>query len=162
MNIFVTVGAQMPFDRLIRAVDTWAARQQGAQFFAQVGEGGLAPANMPSSPLLEPNGFRAKVEWADVLVSHAGMGSILTALQYGKPVLVMPRRGALKETRNDHQVATAQRFKEMGKVMVAMDESELPDALSRLSGGTAAQSISAHASPELIEALRSFIQSARR
>lgn len=85
------------------------------------------------------------------------MGSILTALQYGKPILVMPRRGDLKETRNDHQVATAQRFRELGKVAVAMDEGELPGELERLRSLKPGQRISAHASPALLEAVRGFI-----
>lgn len=159
MNIFVTVGAQIPFDRLIVAVDAWAAyRASGHCLFAQVGEKGVRPAHIEFVELLEPPEFKKRVLWADVLVAHAGMGSILTALQYGKPILVMPRLGSLKETRNDHQVATARRFKEMGKVLVAMDETDLPDALNSLSGGISVQRISDQASPELIDAIRSFIQ----
>ena len=53
------------------------------------------------------------------------MGTILTALELGKPLLVMPRRAALGEHRNDHQLATVRRFAELGSVEVALDESEL-------------------------------------
>ncbi len=34
--IFVTVGEQLPFDRLVRAVDEWAAAS-GKEVFAQIG-----------------------------------------------------------------------------------------------------------------------------
>lgn len=159
MNIFVTVGAQIPFDRLVIAVDGWAAGQAGKhQLFAQVGERGYRPAHMEFAELLEPPEFKRRVLWADVLVAHAGMGSILSALQYGKPILVMPRQGALKETRNDHQVATAVRFKEMGKVAVAMDESEMPSQLDGLASFSRAERISDQASGELLSAIRGFIQ----
>jgi UDP-N-acetylglucosamine transferase subunit ALG13 len=158
MNIFVTVGAQIPFDRLIVAVDAWAAaRSTGDNVFAQVGEQGYRPAHMKFAELLEPPEFKQRVLWADVLVAHAGMGSILTALQYGKPILVMPRLGSLKETRNDHQVATAQRFREMGKVAVAMDEREIVAQLDGLAALGRAEQISDRASDELIAAIRSFI-----
>ena len=159
MNIFVTVGAQIPFDRLIVAVDAWAAGRAGGQsLFAQVGEKGIRPVNMESVELLEPPEFKKRVLWADVLVAHAGMGSILTALQYGKPILVMPRLGSLKETRNDHQVATAQRFREMGKVAVAMDEGEIVAQLDGLAALGRTERISDRASDELIAAVRGFIQ----
>lgn len=108
--------------------------------------------------MLEPPEFKKRVLWADVLVAHAGMGSILTALQYGKPILVMPRLGSLKETRNDHQVATAQRFREMGKVAVAMDEGEIVAQLDCLAALGRTERISDRASDELIAAVRSFIQ----
>ena len=163
MNIFVTVGAQIPFDRLIVAVDAWAAGRAGGHcLFAQVGEKGVRPAHMEFAELLEPPEFKRRVLWADVLVAHAGMGSILTALQYGKPILVMPRLGRLKETRNDHQVATAQRFREMGKVAVAMDEGEIVAQLDGLAALGRTERISDRASDELIAAVRGFIQGGPR
>lgn len=158
MNIFVTVGAQIPFDRLIMAVDSWAVNYPAQHnVFAQIGEKGYCPAHFEFVELLEPPVFKQRVLWADVLVAHAGMGSILTALQYGKPILVMPRLGRLKETRNDHQVATAERMREMGKVAVAMDEDELPIKLDGLAALDKSDLISDRASDELLSAIRSFI-----
>jgi UDP-N-acetylglucosamine transferase subunit ALG13 len=153
MNIFVTVGAQIPFDRLIVAVDAWAAGRAGGHcLFAQVGEKGVRPAHMEFAELLEPPVFKQRVLWADVLVAHAGMGSIL----------VMPRLGRLKETRNDHQVATAQRFREMGKVAVAMDEHEIVAQLDGLAALGRTEQISDRASDDLIAAVRGFIQGGPR
>ena len=44
--IFVTVGSQLPFDRLVRAVDDWAAGNGGAAAFAQIGASSyLVPAD---------------------------------------------------------------------------------------------------------------------
>jgi UDP-N-acetylglucosamine transferase subunit ALG13 len=155
--IFVTVGAQMPFDRMIRAVDDWAAARGRRDVFAQIGETEYRPKQIEWSALLDPAQFRAKVEQASVLVAHAGMGSILTALEVGKPILVMPRRGDLRETRNDHQVATAKRFLELGKVAVAFDEHELPAKLDALDQLGPAGRISPFASDQLVGALKSFI-----
>jgi hypothetical protein len=59
MNIFVTVGAQIPFDRLIVAVDAWAAgRSTVDSLFAQVGEKGVRPAHMAFAELLELPEFK--------------------------------------------------------------------------------------------------------
>ena len=155
--IFVTVGAQMPFDRLVRGVDDWAGSHARSDIFAQIGTTDYAPRSIEWSAFLEPPAFRERIEKATAIVAHAGMGSILTALQCGKPILVMPRRGDLRETRNDHQVATAERFRALGRVSVAMDESELPDRLDELHRLAASEPISPYASPELLGAIKRFI-----
>lgn len=155
--IFVTVGAQMPFDRMVRAVDEWAAASGRKDVFAQIGPTDWRPRHIEWTAFLEPDQFRERVQNARVLVAHAGMGSILTALEAGKPILVMPRRGDLKETRNDHQVATAKQFLSLGRVSVAMDETELPDRLNEIDRLAATEPISRFASPRLLTAVRSFI-----
>lgn len=155
--ILVTVGAQMPFDRLVKGVDAWAELRGRDDVLAQVGPDSWKPRKARWVEFLAPEEFKRAVEEADVVVAHAGMGSILTALELGKPILVMPRRGDLRETRNDHQVATAQRFLEQGRVAVAFDETELAeklDALGTLRGG---ERIGSRASEGLLKAVRAFI-----
>jgi len=77
--IFVTVGAQMPFDRLIRAVDLWAAHSGRDDVFAQIGEGGWLPEHIDWATKLAPIEFRERMKEADIIVAHAGTGSILSA-----------------------------------------------------------------------------------
>ena len=155
--IFVTVGAQMPFDRMCKAVDAWAAKRGRNDVFAQIGTTDWRPTSMRCTAMIDPPAFKKAMEECSVVVAHAGMGSILTALQFGKPILVMPRRGDLRETRNDHQVATAKRFKELGRVAVAFDEQELERELDRLGELRATERISPWASPELLAAVRAFV-----
>lgn len=106
---------------------------------------------------LDPGEFRERVQAASVIVAHAGMGSILTAMEYGKPILVMPRRGDLGETRNDHQVSSARHFLESGEISVAIDEHELQAKLDQLCSLRPSEQISPYASAELIATLRAFI-----
>ena len=94
---------------------------------------------------------------ADAVVAHAGIGTILTALELGKPLLVMPRRAEFGEHRNDHQLATARRFAELGSVIVAFDETELAGRLDELDRVTARPQIGACAPEGLLAALRAFI-----
>ncbi len=158
--IFVTVGHQMPFDRMIKAIDQWAIDRDRSDVFAQIGSTEYKPEKIEYAAAIDPTEFRQRIMDADAVVAHAGMGTILTAFELGTPILVMPRRGALHETRNDHQVATAERFLEMGRLAVAMDEHELPEKLDQVSNLTAGGAISATAPPELIQALASFIHQA--
>jgi UDP-N-acetylglucosamine transferase subunit ALG13 len=160
--IFVTVGAQMSFDRLVGAVDAWAGERPGADVFAQIGPDGAEPRHVRWVRFLGPEDFRRCVAEAGAVVSHAGMGTILTALEYRKPIVVMPRRGDLRETRNDHQVATAERFHALGRVRVARDERELGTWLDRVHALQGGEAVPPRASAALIGSLRSFVHEAYR
>ena len=155
--IFVTVGSQLPFDRLVKAVDAWAGGNRETAAFAQIGSSAYKPAHMEWAPYLPVDSFRRKLEAASLVVSHAGMGNLLLALQAEKPILVMPRRLQLNEIRNDHQLATARWLRQMPGVTVADDTEELVHALRRGEwnepGG-----VRAEASPELLAAVREFIE----
>ncbi len=156
--IFVTVGAQMPFDRLTSCVDRWAASRNDADVFAQIGITDWRPTHMDWTAMLDPSDYRQRLFEADAVITHAGMGTILTALEFGKPTVVMPRRGALRETRNDHQVGTARALAAEGLVTVAWDEHELAAWLQRLDKVVAPARIASHASIGLLTAVRDFIR----
>jgi len=158
--ILVTVGAQMPFDRLIQAVDVWAKDHPSEEVIAQIGPGGWRPEKIPFVEFLAPLEFRRLVNKAKVVVSHAGMGTILTAMENGTPLLIMPRRGDLQETRNDHQIATARQLGNLGRATVAYDANQLMWELSRMAQASRQETshcISNQASPELLAALRAFV-----
>lgn len=158
-TLFVTVGSDGPFDRLIQAVDDWAADRKGVHVVAQVGRSRLAPKNITSSEFLEPPEFNRLFKEADLIVAHAGMGTILSALRYGKPILVMPRRASLGEQRNEHQLATASHLAKLGKVTVAMDEQELRARLDRYEELAVLDRTGPFASKSLTDAIRAFIHS---
>lgn len=130
--IFVTVGAQMPFDRMIRAVDEWAGKRNRQDVFAQIGQTRYRPEHIRFSNFINPQQFYENMQQADTIVAHAGMGTIISAVERCKPILVMPRRSDLGETRNDHQVATARQFEALKLVEVAMDEDTLSSRLDEL------------------------------
>jgi UDP-N-acetylglucosamine transferase subunit ALG13 len=156
--IFVTVGAQMPFDRLVRSVDAWASRHPEHHVLAQVGDTGHPPAHLHWTARLDSATFRRCLYEADLIVTHAGMGTILTAMELGKPTIVMPRRGHLRETRNDHQVATAESLGGDDRIAVAWDERELCEKLESMAEVAPPPPVPSHASAELLEALRQFIR----
>ena len=155
--IFVTVGTQLPFDRLVGQIDAWAA-QSGEEVFAQVGPTEQKFDHLESVAFMDPGEADRLMREADVIIAHAGMGTILSALGYGTPLLVLPRRSDLGEHRNDHQVATARRLEERGLVTVAWNHEELDVHLQRLSNLKAGPEISGHASPELLAAVKDFLQ----
>ena len=157
LSVFVTVGTELPFDRLVRAIDDWAADRDGeVEVFAQVGESTYVPHTIAWKHFVDGEDFDAHFGGADLIVAHAGMGTILTALERGLRLIVMPRRAALGEHRNDHQVATANRLLELGQVDVAFDEVELIRRLDE-SDAQRRRPIGSRASDSLIDALSTFI-----
>lgn len=155
--IFVTIGTQLPFDRLIRIIDELAP-QLNEEVVAQVYQCGFTPKNIKTVDFLAPDEFNTLFDKARLIVSHAGMGTILSALQKDKPIIVFPRIAALGEHRNEHQLATAHKFKKMGAVNVAMNEEELTSML--LNGNqTTHQHIGNSASASLIQSIMDFIDS---
>lgn len=156
--IFVTVGEQLPFDRLIRTIDKWAAKS-GREVFAQIGRSDWKPSHIVHKEFLEPEEFKTIFQAAEVIVAHAGMGTIISAVEMGKAILVMPRQKALGEHRNDHQFATAKRFLALGYVSVAFDEDDLIAKLDKLEaiGNGQENKGSTRPSQLLIETIRKFI-----
>ena len=130
--IFVTVGNTDPFDRLIQAVEQWALTQSPRkEIFAQIGTGQFIPTAFPAERFLDPLAFESRFEEAELVISHAGMGTIITALEFGKPLLVMPKRASLGEQRNEHQLATVEHVCRKFSICVAHDEQEFPHVVDR-------------------------------
>ena len=157
--IFVTVGHQMPFDRMIKTVDAWVGARPGLDVFAQIGDAPYIPGNIKYTSRLTPAEFDAKIRACDIVVAHAGTGTIIKAHEFEKPIWVMPRKASLGETRNDHQVHTVELFLKRGYIKSFEDEVELDNLLSHTSVncGTA---ISQFASAQLIEVISHYIAEA--
>jgi UDP-N-acetylglucosamine transferase subunit ALG13 len=155
--IFVTVGHQMAFDRLVRLVDGWAGQNPGVDIFAQTANAEYIPQHFSSRDFLAPKEYEDYLNKATAIVAHAGTGTILQALYLGKPLLVLPRLAALGETRNDHQVGTARYFAERQQLLMAESGDEFSRLMDRLVSFTPVNLIGAAASPELIERIRTFL-----
>ena len=154
--IFVTVGGQLPFDRLIRAVDRWAGEEGRDDIFAQIGRTVFRPGSIEHTPFLTPADFRRRLDEAECVISHAGIGTILTALERGKRLLVVPRQARFGESVNDHQVTTARHFAERGLVTVAFTAEELRQRFASLPGGGEGPRVAREAAAALIDRIRTF------
>ncbi len=155
--ILVTVGTDKPFDRMLKVIDRWVGETGRKDVFAQIGEGGWEPQHIPFVNFMEPAEFKQRFAEATLIIGHAGMGTILSALLHGKPILVVPKLARLGEHRNEHQTATAKRMMELGNVNVAFDEDELLAKLHQVDDLRARTPIGAHASGGLVKGIHDFI-----
>ncbi|MDT8392106.1 MAG: glycosyltransferase [Lentisphaeria bacterium] len=167
--IFLTIGTHEPFDRLVRALDDWCDQNTGHhEIIAQVvspATDAYRPRHFDTVAHLSPKDYEAHICTADLIVSHAGMGSILTAFTHGKPIVIMPRRGHLRETRNDHQYTTVSNLKARPGLFVAEDEAALPAVMDKALATIASAAppcLSDVADPGFTTALREFILSSRQ
>ncbi len=134
--IFVTSGSMLPFDRLFKIVDS--AVESGLikdQVFGQIGEGSYEPRHFDYTRFLDKTEFDQRVKSASLVIGHAGIGVIIQALDSKTPLLVLARRSEFGEHVNDHQVATANKFEELGHIL-SFDEDSLATKLRQVASFT--------------------------
>jgi UDP-N-acetylglucosamine transferase subunit ALG13 len=132
--IFCTVGTQLPFDRLLGSVDNLAIMYSDKRFYGQIGDSKYLPHNFEWIRSLDETSYHQILKEAELIIGHAGMGTILTAFEYGIPVIIIPRLLEFGEHRNDHQLSTIKKFSNRDGVFACEDINDLEtvfaDALS--------------------------------
>ena len=66
-----------------------------------------------------------------MIITHGGVGSIITAIEQGKKVIAVPRLKKYKEHVNDHQLDIINSFNDAGYIIGIQEVSELPKALEK-------------------------------
>lgn len=131
--IFLTVGTQYPFERLVRAVDEAVASGViEEEIFGQIGPCPYKPQNFDFTHSLDSVRFDNYLAQSQAVVGHAGVGTITMALNNNKNLLVMPRLAEHGEHVNDHQLGLARKFEQAGHILVAYECSQLPEKLALL------------------------------
>lgn len=127
--IFVTVGTQLGFDRLIKAVERWNVENNSFDITYQIGDGKYKPRIGDVYKYISPEKVNDLQVQSELVIGHAGVGTILTRLEINKPIVIMPRLYQFGEHRNDHQLATSKRLLSEEGVFVAFNESELDEKI---------------------------------
>jgi len=125
--IFVTVGTHtQPFNRLLQKVDELIKeRKIREKVIAQIGYSTYEPKNYNYFTFTSEEKILELNKKARLIITHAGAGSIITALQFRKPIIVVPRLKKFNEHVNDHQVQIAKAFEKEKKVLACYDIEDL-------------------------------------
>ncbi len=126
--IFATVGTQLPFPRLAQYLHEIASSSNEAIVF-QSADPQWHSTTMRAQAFMAPDAFEAAFCDARLVIGHAGIGTVLTARRLRKPLIMVPRRFALGEHRNDHQMATAAQLATASDIAIAHDAAGLRAAL---------------------------------
>lgn len=153
--ILVAVGAsQFPFDRLLSAIDELPRAEA---LVVQHGPSQVRPSGARCVPFVPLHNLAELVREARVVVTHAGVGSILLALTNGKRPFVVPRLRAYGETVDDHQLESARRFAEAGLVHLVEDPAELGVAMTANGNGASHEHAGGDETLQLVQELRDYL-----
>lgn len=158
--IFATVGSMFPFDRLARSVDGWSGRNPGRDVLIQIGSGEYQPQHARWVRMLRPTEFSQAIATCSLVVAHLGMGSIITAMQARKSIVLLPRIYELGEHTSDHQMHGTEWLRDKPGIWIAQDERQLQILLDDFQAGRIAgpsEQVGSTASEELIGNVRRFI-----
>lgn len=148
--IFVTIGTSEPFDRLLRVLP----ENGREELVVQCGDSSLRVRGATVRAYLPYEELVALIRRSRVVVCHAGVGTILTALANGRRPIVVPRLARFREAVDDHQVALARRLADAGLVLLAEDPARVPELIAGDETPTADPPRPARA---LVEELSAFV-----
>jgi UDP-N-acetylglucosamine transferase subunit ALG13 len=125
--ILVTLGTQdKSFERLLKAVQK--AIDEGyikEKVVVQAGYTEFKSKKMEIFDFIPRDKFDELIKECDILITHAGVGSILTGLNSGKRVIAAARLSEYKEHINDHQIQIVEKFDRLGYILPLKDFDEL-------------------------------------
>jgi len=140
-RIFISVGSRFEMDRLIKVVLSFIEKNEGYNVIAQSGNSNLVEPNIEIKQWLSSQEFKKEFLNCDIFISHAGMGNILLAAEFNKPIIIMPRKAELGEHINNHQLGTVAGLNELEFIHVVNNLSELEIAIQKLNGNTISDSV---------------------
>lgn len=131
--ILVTLGTQdKGFERLLKQVDEEIKKGNiKEKVVVQAGYTKYESSNMEIFDLIPADEFDDLVSKARLIITHAGAGSILSAVKKGKVVIAAPRLKKYGEHTNDHQLQIAKEFADAGYILELRDFHKLDKLLEK-------------------------------
>lgn len=129
--IFVTVGTQdKPFTRLLEAIDKAIERKEIVdEVIVQAGYTKYESKNMRVLEYVPFDEFGKYIDSADVIITHGGVGSILSSVKKGKKVVAVARLAEYGEHTNDHQLQVIDKMSKDGYIVNGNDLDNLGQAV---------------------------------
>lgn len=125
--IFVTLGTNdESFERLLKAIDKEIEKKTiKERVIVQAGCTKYESKNMEIFDLIPRDEFDKLISECDLLITHGGVGSILTGITKGKKVIAVPRLSKYKEHGNDHQLQIVENFSKKKYILAVKDMNKL-------------------------------------
>ena len=142
--IFVILGTQkFQFNRLLLTLDDCVSKGKiNEEIVAQTGNSDYEPHHFKCYPFLGKDEFESYIAKADIIITHGGVGSIMTALSKEKPVIVFPRLAKYHEHVDDNQTEIASVFDAKGYVLLCRDSDDLAQCIEKAKRYTFARYVS--------------------
>ena len=132
--ILVTLGTQdKSFKRLLDAIQKQIDNKNiKDKVIVQAGLTKYESKDMEIHGLIDRDKFSDLMKECDLLITHGGVGSILTGLKNNKKVIAAPRLKAYGEHTNDHQLEIIEKFSNSGLILPLYNFDELDKVLKKI------------------------------
>lgn len=131
--ILVTLGTQdKTFERLLKAIQKHIDNGNiNDRVVVQAGSTKFESRDMEIFDLIDREKFSSLISECDLLITHGGVGSIITGLNNNKKVIACPRLEKYGEHTNDHQLQIIEKFSDSGFILPLYDEEKLDEVLDK-------------------------------
>lgn len=132
--IFVTLGTQdKTFERLLIEIDELIAQKViSDEVVVQSGNTKYESKNMTVFDFINMEEFEHYISKCDILITHGGVGSILSGINHGKKVIAVARLAKYKEHENDHQLQIISEFVDKNLILGCSEVSEIKNKFSKI------------------------------
>lgn len=136
MKVLVTIGSMVEkkFTRLFRILDELCDEGilDGTQVTAQVGFDNYQTTKYKCFDMIADGDFKKLIGASDLVIAHAGTGTVISSIRQGKKVIIFPRMVEYDEHYDDHQLELAELFTKQGYVLQARNKEELTKCIQEL------------------------------
>ena len=158
--IYVTVGSHyQSFDRLLKKINNLTGLFD-EEVVMQTGYSTYLPKRATYFHFCPMQKAEGLIQKAALIVSHAGIGTIISARQFKKPIVIVPRLKKYHEHNNDHQLEIAEAMKTRPGVRVVEDLGLLEEAIRELRGKPWTEGIEEVGKRGVIKVIREFLNGA--
>ncbi len=160
--ILVTLGTQdKPFIRLLKEIQECINKGIiNEKVIVQAGCTRFESTDMEIFDLIPMEEFDKLIEQCNILITHGGVGSIITGLKKDKKVIAVPRKSEYGEHVNNHQIQIIENFDKAGYIIGALEPKDIEKALQRINHFTPNQYTSN--SKNMIKLVESLIDSNKK
>ncbi|WP_186316971.1 PssE/Cps14G family polysaccharide biosynthesis glycosyltransferase [Priestia megaterium] len=129
MKVLVTIGSMVEkkFTRLFNIIDELCEQGvlDGNKVTAQVGFDNYQTKNFNTFDMMADEDFKKLINESDLIITHAGTGTVMSCLKQKKKVIIFPRMAEFDEHYDDHQLELCDLFKKDEYVLCATNKEEL-------------------------------------
>ena len=129
MKVLVTIGSMVEkkFTRLFQIIDELCEEGilDGKNIVAQVGFDNYNSKFYKCFDMIADEEFKNIINECDLVIAHAGTGTVISSIKRGKKVIIFPRMAQYDEHYDDHQLELAELFTKQGYVLQARNKEEL-------------------------------------
>ena len=132
--ILVMLGTQNnSFERLLKELDKLKEKKIiKEKIIVQAGYTKYNSKNLEVFDFIEKDKLEKYQEEANIIITHGGVGSIVSSINKGRKVIAIPRLKKYEEHVNDHQKDIVESFSNNGYIIGINDVNELEEAYKKI------------------------------